>query len=318
MQGEIGRAGPIGRSEQVRERAGTVDRLTPVKAAAQRVIVPFLVILSMMFILLGKADILLFDRIRVALGDTAAPALQMIEQPLATLSSGVHRVEGMFSVYSDNARLRVENARLLQWQEVARRLEAENAELRRLTNFKPESAARLVSAQVIANSGGAFARNVLVNVGDRDGVARGQAATTGEGLVGRVSEVGDRAARVLLLTDLNSHIPVMLEASRDRAVMAGDNSDQPRLLYLPADVAAKVGDRIVTAGSGGVFPPGLPVGVVAAVEGGIVRIEPFANLAKLEYIEIVDFGLGGMLPQNAIPLPKPLKGARVADPDALH
>lgn len=302
----------------MRERAGTVDRLTPVRAAAQRVVVPFLVILSMMFILLGKADILLFDRIRVAIGDAVAPVLQVIEQPVTSVASGMHKVEGMFSVYGDNERLREENARLLQWQEVARRLEAENAELRALTKFKPESASHLISAQVIANSGGAFARNVLVNVGERDGVARGQAAATGEGLVGRVSEVGDRAARVLLLTDLNSHIPVMLEASRDRAVMAGDNSDQPRLLYLPANVAAKVGDRIVTAGSGGVFPPGLPVGVVAAVEGGIVRIEPYADLAKLEYVQVVDFGIGGMLPQNAIPLPKPMKGARVADPDALH
>ena len=302
----------------MRERVGTVDRLTPVRAAAQRVVVPLLIILSMTFILLGKADVLLFDRVRVTLADASAPVLEVIERPVSTVASGVRHVEGMLDVYGENERLRLENARLLQWQEVARRLEAENTELRRLTKLKPEAAAHLITAQVIANSGGAFARNVLVNVGNSDGVARGQAATTGEGLVGRVSEVGDRAARVLLLTDLNSHIPVMFESSRERAVMAGDNSDQPRLLYLPANVVAKVGDRIVTAGSGGVFPPGLPVGVVASVEGAIVRIEPYAELARLDYVQVVDFGLGGMLPQNAIPLPKPSRSARVADPDALR
>jgi len=303
----------------VRERVGAVDRLTgPVRAAAQRLVVPFLILLSMTLIMLGKADVLLLDRMRMAVADVAAPVLQAVEQPVSTLAAGVRRIEGLFEVYNDNDRLRQENARLLQWQEVARRLEAENAELRRLTKFKADEATHAVSAQVIANSGGAFARNVLINVGNRDGVARGQAAVTGEGLVGRISEVGDRAARVLLLTDLNSHIPVMLEGSRERAVLAGDNSDQPRLTYLPANVTPKLGDRIVTAGSGGVFPPGLPVGVVAAVDGGIVRIEPFAELARLEYVQVVDFGLEGMLPQNAIPLPKPVRGARTVEPDALR
>jgi rod shape-determining protein MreC len=301
----------------LRERSGAVDRLTaPVKAAAHRVALPFLVILSMMFIVLGKADVLLFDRLRVLIADAVAPVLQAVSQPLSTAASAVRNVEGIFDLYRENARLREDNARLLQWQEVARRLQAENAELRNLTKFAPDGAARYVSAQVIANSGGAFARNVLVNAGSREGVTRGQAAVTGEGLVGRVAEVGERAARILLLTDLNSHVPVMLDHSRARAVMAGDNSNQPRLLYLPANVTPQVGERIVTAGSGGVFPPGVPVGVVASIDGGIVKVEPFAELSRLEYVRIVDYGLEGVLPQNAMPLPKPVRGARVVDPDA--
>ena len=303
----------------MRERSGSVDRLTaPVRAVAQRIAVPFLVVLSMMFILLGKADVLLFDRLRVIVVDATAPMLQAVSQPVATVGSGARYFQDLFVVYHDNQRLREENGRLLQWQNVARRLQAENAELRKLTKFQPPADARYVSAQVIANSGGAFARNVLINVGSHDEVVRGQAAVTGEGLVGRIAEVGNRASRILLLTDLNSHIPVVLDGSRERAVMAGDNSDQPRLLYLPANVAVKVGDRVVTAGSGGVFPPGLPVGVVAAVDGGIVRIEPFAELARLEVVEVVDFGLGGVLPQSAIPLPRPARGARVVDPDVAR
>jgi rod shape-determining protein MreC len=303
----------------VRERSGSVDRLTaPVRAVAQRIAVPFLVVLSMMFILLGKADVLLFDRLRVIVVDATAPMLQAVSQPVATVGSGARYFQDLFVVYHDNQRLREENGRLLQWQNVARRLQAENAELRKLTKFQPPADARYVSAQVIANSGGAFARNVLINVGSHDEVVRGQAAVTGEGLVGRIAEVGNRASRILLLTDLNSHIPVVLDGSRERAVMAGDNSDQPRLLYLPANVAVKVGDRVVTAGSGGVFPPGLPVGVVAAVDGGIVRIEPFAELARLEVVQVVDFGLGGVLPQSAIPLPRPARGARVVDPDVAR
>ncbi len=271
-----------------------------------------------MFIVLGKADIVVFERLRVAVADAAAPILGAVTQPIETAASGVRNLEAMFGVYRDNQRLRDENARLLQWQEVARRLEAENAQLRGLVKFAPESALRYVSARVIANSGGGFARNVLVDAGSRDGVARGQAALTGEGLAGRVAEVGERAARILLVTDLNSRIPVVFDESRHRAVMAGDNSDQPRLLYVPANVEVKVGERIVTGGAGGVFPPGLPVGVVASVEGSVIRVEPLAELSRLEYVRIVDFGLEGVLPQSAVPLPKAPKGVKLADPDAAR
>lgn len=271
-----------------------------------------------MFIVLGKADVLLFDRLRMVVADAMAPVLQAVAQPMATIALGVRHVEGMFDLYRENERLRQDNARLMQWQEVARRLQAENAGLRDLVKFAPEGATHYVSAQVIANSGGVFARNVLVNVGARDGVTRGQAAVTGEGLVGRVAEVGERSARVLLLTDLNSHIPVILDSSRERAVMAGDNSDQPRLLYLPPNAAAKVGERIVTEGAGGVFPPGLPVGVVASIDGKVVRVEPYAELSRLDYVRIVDFGLTGVLPQSAMPLPKGIKGVKIVDPAAAR
>ncbi len=304
----------------MRERSGTVDRFTaPFRAAAQRAAVPFLIFLSALFIVLGKADIVLFEHLRITVADAAAPILQAVAQPIATAATGVRNIEAVFAVYSENQGLRDENARLLQWQEVARRLEAENARLRGLVKFTPESPVRDVAARVIGNSGGAFARNVLVNAGSREGVNRGQAAATGEGLVGRIAEVGDHSARVLLVSDLNSRIPVLLDDTRERAVMAGDNSDQPRLLYLRANAAVKVGERIVTGGAGGVFPPGIPVGVVASIADGVVRVEPYAELSRLEFVRIVDFGLEGVLPQNAMPLPKAAKGAKViVDPDVMR
>ena len=286
----------------MRERAGSVLRLTmPMRAAAQRVALPFLIFLSMMMIVLGKADIVLFEHARTRLADVLAPVLDVVSEPIDTVAFGVRRIENHFSVYGENEGLREENARLLQWQEVARRLETENAELRELLHFTPQGIHGFITGRVIANSGGAFLRNVLIDVGGTEGVERGQAAISGEGIVGRVTEVGERAARVLLVTDLNSRIPVLLEASRERAVLAGDNGSAPRLLYLPAQSGVKIGDRVVTSGSGGIFPPGLPVGVVSAVAGGIVHVEPYAALSRLEYVRIVDFGLSGVLPQGAVP-----------------
>jgi rod shape-determining protein MreC len=271
-----------------------------------------------MLVVLGKADVLLFDRLRVAVADAVSPLLEIIAQPVSSAASMVERVEGMADVYRQNDVLREENRRLLQWQEAARRLAAENDDLRALAKLVPESPVASISGRVIADSGGAFLRNVLVDAGARDGVERGQAAMSGDGLVGRVAEVGERTARILLLTDLNSHIPVMLESTNERAVLDGDNSDQPQLAYLQAKEPVKIGDRIVTAGSGGIFPPGLPVGVISTVEGGVVRVAPYAELSRLELLRLVDYGLGGLLPESAVPPARPVKTGRSRTADAAR
>jgi rod shape-determining protein MreC len=278
-----------------------VRLLVALRALGQRFALPILVAASAIVIVLGKADNLLFERARSGFADAASGVLELASQPAAGVDAAVQRVHDVVALYQENARLRLENDRLLQWQQAAQTLAAENTRLRGLLNLAPEPMVSFVSAKVIANSGGSFVRSVLVNAGHTEGVVRGQAAITGEGLVGRTAEVGDRASRVLLITDLNSRIPVTVENSRERAVLAGDNSEQPRLLYLPPRSPVKVGDRIVTSGHGGVFPPGLPVGVVASTSDGIARVEPFVELSRLDFVRIVDFGLGGILPQPVQP-----------------
>ena len=273
----------------------------PVKMLSQRFALPVLVFASVVMVVLGKADTLLFERVRVVFADLVSPVLGIISQPVAAVDQLLDQVQGTFALSAENAQLRQDNARLVQWQQVAQGLTVENARLRELLNLAPDPSVSFVSTRVIANSGGSFVRSVLIDGGSREGIARGQAAMTGAGLVGRVTEVGDRAARVLLVTDLNSRVPVAVDGSRERAVLAGDNSDRPRLLYLPARTTVKVGDRLVSSGNGGIFPPGLPVGEVAAIEDGIVRVEPYAELSRLDYLRIVNYGLSGVLPQPVMP-----------------
>ncbi len=286
----------------------------PVKVISQRFALPVLVFASVVMVVLGKADTLLFERIRIVFADVASPALAIVSQPVAAVDRLVDRVQGAIALYSENDQLRRDNARLLQWQTVAQSLTVENTRLRELLNLAPDPAVSFVSTRVIANSGGSFVRSVLVDAGSREGLARGQAAMTGAGLAGRVTEVGERAARVLLLTDRNSHVPVAFDGSRERAVLAGDNSDRPQLLYLPDQSAVKIGDRIVSSGDGGVFPPGLPIGIVAANEDGVLRVEPYAELSRLDYLRIVNFGLSGVLPQPVMPRVVKSRGAARGEP----
>jgi rod shape-determining protein MreC len=272
-------------------------RISPARRAAiERMSLSLLVVISAAMIIVGKADQVAFQSLRNSVMDAAAPALDMLSRPAAAFDAAADRVRGFITAYRDNVRLAEENERLLGWQQVALRLSAENAELRDLAKLVPEPAISFVTARVIADSGGAYARSVMVNAGRDSGVARGQAAMTGEGLVGRVAEVGSRAARILLITDLNSRVPVVVDSTRQRAILAGDNSARPSLRYVDTRGTMRIGDRIVTSGQGGVFPPGLPVGVVASVDTEGARVEPYAALSRVDYLRLVDYGLAESLP----------------------
>ena len=295
----------------VKSRSAPVSHLVaPLKSAAQRFAYSALVLLSVAIMVIGRADGALIEHIRTKTNDILAPVLEAVTQPVTAVTDAAAHVRSLTDLYRENERLKIENASLLQWQQVARRLDNENSGLRSLMNYQPEGAVWFVTSRVIGTSGGAYSRNLLINRGTLDSVAKGQAAATGTGLIGRVTEVGDRAARVLMITDLNSRIPVQIDGNHDRAILAGDNTDRPQLAYVGAHTKINVGDRIVTSGDGGVFPPGMPVGTVASIDGGNIRIEPFADLSRVEYLRVVDFGLAGVLPPDAVPQPKPPKRAK--------
>lgn len=245
--------------------------------------------------LIGKADTIVIERARMAASDAVAPILQVMAEPAAVIAQFVSNVRQLAAIRQENANLREVNSRLLEWQAVAQKLENENRQLRGLlgTTYEPE--AKSVSARVVADSGGAFVQSILITAGSRDGVAKGQAVVTGEGLVGRVTLSGFRSARVLLVTDINSRIPVRVGEAGDRAILTGENSNWPQLNYLGTKSAVVPGDRVVTSGDAGAFPPGLPVGRVIVADETMVLVEPFAARDRLQYVEVLDFGLSGIL-----------------------
>ena len=266
---------------------------SPLKAWVQRFAFLLLVAAALSLMVIGKTEIVAVERVRATVTDAFTPILNLLTSPTDALVEGIDNLRELGDLRAENARLREEQERLLHWQSAARQLETENRELRDMLNLVPPSQIRFVSARVIGDLGGAFVRSVLVDAGSRDGVRKGQAAITGEGLAGRVFEVGNRAARLLLLTDINSRIPVVIERTRDRGVVAGNNSEQLRLLYLDPEVEVEIGDRIVTSGHGGAVVPGLPVGIVTAVNDLEIRVQPFVDWDRLEYVRMLDYELAG-------------------------
>lgn len=249
-----------------------------------------LVLLAGGAMLLGKADTLLIERVRLQANDAVTPILDILSAPVDALSDGLERLQHWSRLEEENARLREERDRLLRWQAVAVRLDSENASLRQLLNFVPEPKATYRTARVVADPSGAFAHSLLLNAGIQAGVNKGQIVLSGEGLVGRIVGASDLAARVLLLTDINSRIPVAVGEGRERALLTGDNSNRPKLVHVVPGSDIQPGDIVVTSGIAGGFPPGLPVGVVERVEDNRISVTPYADRNRLEYLRAVDYG----------------------------
>ena len=283
----------------MRQPAGKSSRFGTLKSLLQRFAFMSLVVLTFALMLIGKADTVFVERARAAVTDAIAPILRVISEPANAISNVANNVRELAGIREENAALREANGRLLQWQSVAQKLEAENRSLGLLLALIPEPDASFVTGRVVADAGGAFAQSVIVMAGVVDGVEKGHVVTTGNGLVGRVVLAGYNSSRVLLISDINSRIPVLVGEAGRRAIVAGDNSGRPRLLFLGDKMAVTPGDKVVTSGHAKVFPPGLPVGQVVKVEDGAVEVELYAVRDKLQYVSVADYGLLGILAPTA-------------------
>jgi rod shape-determining protein MreC len=226
--------------------------------------------------------------LRSGAADMFAPALTFVSQPFQDAAAFVRDVSGIATLQADNQILREENIRLREWYQAAQLLEAENKSLRDLLNVKIEPQNKYITTRVIGDGGNAFVKSMLLAGGTHDGVRKNQAVLAGEGLVGRIIEAGSQSSRILLITDINSRVPVLVEDSRQHAIMAGTNGEMPMLMHLPPDSAIAIGARIITSGHGGIFPPGLPVGKVELDAGGTPYVKLYADMNRLVHVRVVD------------------------------
>ncbi len=277
------------------------------RQALAKLTLPVLFVASFGVILLGKVDALIADRARISLGDVLAPIYAALSVPLEQARSVVGDLEALWAIRDENVALRAENEELRKWRSVALALDSENQRLKQELNWIPTPAPAFVTARVVADDGGVYAKAVLLSVGPHHFIRKGQIALDARGLVGRVTDVGARSARVLLITDLNSRIPVVLQGAHERAILVGTNGPRPRLIYW-SDAVPKEGDQVVTSGDADALPPDLPVGTVHYSPDHVPEVVPAAELDQLTIVHIFDYGASGIPSPEAVarPVPSPL------------
>ncbi|AWB49415.1 rod shape-determining protein MreC [Gemmobacter aquarius] len=253
----------------------------------RRVLVSLLVLLLVGLFLLWRIDSPRVERFRAALVDTVVPSFDWALLPVAKATAMVDEFHSYASLYAQNQELRRELQQMKAWKEAALQLEQKNARLLDLNQVRLDPKLTHVTGVVLADSGSPFRQSVLLNVGARDGIRDGWATMDGIGLVGRISGVGERTARVILLTDSNSRVPVTVQPSGQKALLSGDNSGLPPLEFLEDADLVRPGDRVVTSGDGGMLPAGLLVGQVAMGTDRRLRVVLSADYERLEFLRVL-------------------------------
>lgn len=228
-------------------------------------------------------------QVRGYANDLATPVLSLLNEPIQILQSGLERVAGVGDIYLENQELRDENDRLRQWREAAQRLIVENERLRQILKVPEREVPPLATAAVIGVGGGAFERSVLINAGSTESVDSNLPVVDELGLVGRTIEVGLMTTRVLLITDLNSRVPIRLERTGDVAIAEGLNEAFMRMRFLAVDSSVQIGDRVVTSGHGGLFPPDIPVAEVTGIIEDFIELTPISSLSTLDFVRVMDY-----------------------------
>ncbi len=253
----------------------------------RRVLVGLLVLVLLALFLLWRIDSPRVERFRTALVDRVVPSFSWAMMPVTKVTGMVENFQSYARLYEQNQQLRDELQQMKAWKEAALQLEQKNARLLDLNNVRLDPMLTHVTGVVLADSGSPFRQSVLLNVGSRDGIHDGWATMDGIGLVGRISGVGERTARVILLTDSSSRIPVVVQPSGQKAVLSGDNSMRPPLDFLEHADQVQPGDRVVTTGDGEVFPAGLLVGQVALGADKRLRVALAADYQRLEFLRVL-------------------------------
>ena len=265
------------------DRGQSDDYRKPLK----RLLLGVLLICLIGLFLVWRIDSPRVERVRAQVVDRVVPSMDWAMAPVTGAINIVRDFRSYQRLHEQNRELRRELQQMKSWKEAALQLEQENARLLDLNNVQLDPRLTFVTGVVMADSGSPFRQSVLINVGARDGVMEGWAAMDGLGLVGRISGLGQGTARVILLTDTSSRVPVTIQPSGQHALVIGDNTRAPLLDFVESTDELRPGDRVVTSGDGGVFPPGLAVGQLIADAGGRMRVRIAADYERLEFLRVL-------------------------------
>jgi rod shape-determining protein MreC len=248
----------------------------------------FIAFIMMMF---NKTDAVLIDKTSSIATDIFSPIIELLAVPAKIVSGTLNYFYDFKNIREENERLREENRELVIKSSKTAALEVENKLLYNLLNYVSPKDADFITAKVIAEESNAFSRDLILYTAGQNNVKKGQIVLSDKGVIGRIERVGSVYSKVLLLTDINSKIPVIIESSRVRGILSGDNTSVPKLIFTPLEAEITVGDKIVTSGVAGVFPSGLPIGKVVSIEKNNIKVKTFSNLDRIEYVRIVDYHL---------------------------
>ena len=277
-----------------------------------------LALLSLALLVISRIEHPLVRAAQNQAAELAAPLLRALAVPLLPFRRLGSQVAEYRELTAELERTRLEVQRLKGWEARAIELERRLSDLGALARVVDEPGLPFITARVIADVRSPFARTILLNSGREQGIKPGYPVMSSDGLVGRIVDTGERTSRILMLSDVNSRVPVLVGPAGVRGVLLGTNGEMLRLAHLPEDTRLEAGFAVISSGVGGIFPRGLRIGeVVDSDRGPQVRLH--ARLSALEHVSVLFYETSSLdmageapraAPQRRSPPRRPLDAER--------
>ena len=272
--------------ETSREDVGIAIRSALIdKGTKQKFSLFVLIILSIIFIYVETIETKPLNFFRSFLKDTIYRGTLIVSAPSKGFSNLTDSVKEHVNLYSNYNQLKEENKKLKNDISETNFLELENTQLRKLIDEQVTSNSNLVSARVMLDKQSPYLNSFIINIGSNKDIKNGMAVLDGKNFIGRIVDVNFFSSRVLLVSDLNSKIPVIIEPSAHHAILSGHGINEPTLEYLPKKHTIQNGDKVYTSGKEGIFSPGIPIGEVK-IDNNLITVLLFSDLSQITFINI--------------------------------
>ena len=255
------------------------------KGTQQRFSLFVLTIISVALIFLETIDAQPLNKIRSAIKDVIYRSSAVINYPTTFFSSTLITIQDHFNLYKNYNDMLQENIELKNSMSKSDFLKLENSQLRKLINEQSESESSLESARVILDEQSPYLNSFIINIGSNKDIKNGMAVLDGKNFIGRIIDVNFFSSRVLLISDLNSKIPIVTEPSGNHAILSGRGTNNPTLEYLSKNHKIKNGDKIYTSGKEGIFAPGIIIGEAKVLKDK-VEIELYSEMNQISFVNI--------------------------------
>ncbi len=255
------------------------------KGTKQRFSLLALIIISCIFIFIETVDSKPLKYVRSFIKDAIYRGSLIVSLPSEGLGNFTNYVSEHINLYKNYNSLKKENEDLKQNISKSDFLELENAQLRKLIEEQVESTSNLVSARVMIDKQSPYLNSFVINIGSNKSIKNGMAVLDGNNFIGRIVDVNFFSSRVLLISDLNSKIPIIVEPSGNHGILSGHGLEKTTIEYLPENHNIKKEDTVYTSGKEGIFSPGMPIGKVE-IDDDKFKVRLFSNLNQITFVNV--------------------------------
>ena len=255
------------------------------KGSKQKFSLFALIVLSIIFLSVETIETKPLNYFRAFIKDVIYRGALVVSAPSKSINSFTDFTKEHLYLYDDYSKLKKENNELKNKISETRFLELENNQLRKLIEEQVSSPSNLTSARVMLDKQSPYLNSFIINIGSNKNIKNGMAALDGKNFIGRIVDVNFFSSRDLLVSDLNSKIPVMTEPSAHHAILSGHGESEPTLEYLPKNHNIQDGEKVYTSGKEGIFSPGIPIGEVK-IEDDVIKVLLFSDLSQITFINV--------------------------------